>query len=154
MPRSDRIVSRLIKKASQSDMESMHAACIVNGGKIMNVMNNSHREFINGQRVSSTHAEIAAIHDNLKKPKMNGGGPAGDIWVIRILFDNDQPYLASSKPCKSCICALKQYGFNRVFYSDHNGNIICEKVKEIKDNYVTKFQLRKWGVVTNWNLIK
>lgn len=156
MSRSNRIVSQLVEKACKSDMDSMHAACIVHGGKIISIMNNSQREFINGQRQSSTHAEIATIYNILKRnSRPTGGGPAGDIWVIRVLFDeNDNPNLALSKPCKSCICALKQYGINRVFYSDENGKIVCEKVRDMSDTYVTSFQRHKWGLITNWNLIK
>lgn len=73
MARENRIVDHLVKKAYESDMASMHAACIVSGGKILHEGNNSHREFINGHRVSSIHAEIAALHEYLKKTARKDG---------------------------------------------------------------------------------
>ena len=79
--RQDRILAQLVNKATNSGMSSMHAACLVKGGKICHVMNNSTREFINGHRMSSTHAEIASIHHWLKKERRRGSqGTKGDPW--------------------------------------------------------------------------
>lgn len=77
-----------------------------------------------------------------------------DIWVIRISFTEDNEiYLNSSKPCKSCILALKQYHINRIFYSTQDGNIKCEKIRDINDEYITSFQKHTLGKIKKWSLI-
>lgn len=42
-----------------------------------------------------------------------------------------------SKPCYHCIEFLKYIGIKRVFYSDDDGNIICEKVNTIYNDHIT-----------------
>jgi deoxycytidylate deaminase len=50
-----------------------------------------------------------------------------DIVVIR----QTNGHLIMSKPCKHCILYLKNIGIKRVYYSDNNGNLVCEKVKDM-----------------------
>lgn len=59
------IINFLCNKASTSTMQSKHAAALVKGGKIMDYGINNRREFIGGNKVSSTHAEISVIYRSL-----------------------------------------------------------------------------------------
>ena len=65
--REARIVKFLINNATRSTMQSRHAAGLVQGGSILEVGINSKREFVNGNQVSSTHAEMSAIFRGLRR---------------------------------------------------------------------------------------
>jgi len=47
---------------------------------------------------------------------------------IVILRMNKFGVLGESKPCKNCATILKAVGLTRLFWSDSNGEICCEKV--------------------------
>jgi hypothetical protein len=64
--RQQSIINFLCNQASKSTMQSKHAAALVKGGgKIICSGINSRREFIGGNKVSSTHAEISVIYRSL-----------------------------------------------------------------------------------------
>ena len=68
------ILSELMHIAQKSDMQSLHGACIVQNGKIYSKGFNSYRCLVNGSYTGSTHAEISAIHQLLRRtpPKRAG----------------------------------------------------------------------------------
>jgi len=51
-----------------------------------------------------------------------------DLIVIRI---NKQGDLVSSRPCYNCLSMMKAVNIKKVYYSDNDGNIICENVKDM-----------------------
>jgi hypothetical protein len=51
-----------------------------------------------------------------------------DLFVIRV---NNEKQLRNARPCHNCLTMMKCIGINRIFYSDNNGNIICEKAKDM-----------------------
>lgn len=57
------------------------------------------------------------------------------LTVIRIGKDSK---LMNSKPCKNCIAFMKKYSIKNVAYSNSNGIIVSEKIKEIKSNHISK----------------
>ncbi len=63
--RQQSIINFLCNQANLSTMQSKHAAALVKGGKVIYTGINSRREFIAGNKVSSTHAEISAIYRSL-----------------------------------------------------------------------------------------
>ena len=80
------------------------------------------------------------MKNQIFRPK--GNGPRGyrptktkriqtfDMLVIR----NYNNRLAESKCCADCIKVLQLFGIRRVYYSNGDGNIVCEKVKDITNN--------------------
>lgn len=78
------------------------------------------------------------------KVKKNGC----DLLVIRIDKNGN---LNNSKPCNDCIRMLKEFNINRVYYSNSEGKIICEKVSHMTTNYTSSgfhalSNLQKYGI--------
>ena len=95
---------------------------IVKGGRIVssgfNRINtyNSRRSY---RRYNcSIHAEQSAI-----RPDISYNGCS--LYVVRIGRAGN--YLLS-KPCEHCLNLIKSVGIRKIFYTDSNGSIICEKV--------------------------
>lgn len=68
-----------------------------------------------------------------------------DVLVIRVTNDGE---LANSRPCNHCIMTMREMGIRRVFYSDENGKIICEKVNKMEMKHICSglkqsFQIKK-----------
>lgn len=53
-----------------------------------------------------------------------------DIIVLRYTLHGE---LSNSKPCKTCLQYIKTFNIRKVYYSDEEGNIKCEKAIEVKD---------------------
>ena len=51
------------------------------------------------------------------------------LIVIRIGADGN---LCLSKPCLSCLEKIRKYGIKKIYYSDANGDIVNEKIDDIK----------------------
>ena len=43
-----------------------------------------------------------------------------------------------SKPCKNCTEMLKMLNIRNIYYSDNNGNIINERVRDLQNNHMAK----------------
>ena len=50
-----------------------------------------------------------------------------------IVVRNYKGKLANSKCCADCINIMKMVGIRKVYYSDKEGNIICEKVNNMSN---------------------
>lgn len=73
----------------------------------------------------SLHAEMSClVHYGLD----NSAGC--DIIVMRIRKDNS---LGCSKPCSSCMEALKFAGVNKVYYTTSKGELQCLLMKSLSD---------------------
>ena len=56
-----------------------------------------------------------------------------DMIVIR----QSKGRLAESKCCEDCIKLMKSVGIRKVYYSNSDGNIVCEKLYKIKNKKST-----------------
>ena len=50
-----------------------------------------------------------------------------------VVVRNYKGKLANSKCCEDCINIMKKVGIRKVYYSDKEGNIICEKVNNMSN---------------------
>lgn len=95
---------------------------IVKGGRIVSSgfnrinVHNSRRGY--RRYICSVHAEMAAI-------RPNSFYDGCSLYVARIGRAGN--YLLS-KPCEHCLNLIKSVGIRKIFYTDSNGSIICEKV--------------------------
>jgi tRNA(Arg) A34 adenosine deaminase TadA len=151
------IIKKLVDIAENSTMNMRLASCVLKKGcKIVGRPQCNHNEIPKHDvDLGSSHAEIATINqfmgilglkskccdkfnvDTEIKKEMS----KYDIAVIRI--DNKDPdvlNLVNGRPCHKCLNVIKMYGFKRIHYSDDNGNIITESVKNmlsVHSSYVT-----------------
>lgn len=49
-----------------------------------------------------------------------------------VIKKNNNDMLSMSKPCDECIKVMKILKMKNIYYSDHNGDIILEKVHNIE----------------------
>ena len=56
-----------------------------------------------------------------------------NVLVVRISITGE---LCDSKPCCMCVNLMKMNGIKKVYYSDTNGNICCQKVSQISDDEI------------------
>lgn len=61
------------------------------------------------------------------------------MFVIRV---NGKGELMNSKPCNSCIYYMQLYGIKSVYYSNENGEIVREKLLDIKSTHLSISQSR------------
>jgi len=72
-------------------------------------------------------------------PNKNGKLKKNDLIVIRTNHIGD---LSNSRPCFNCLSMMKAVNIRKVYYTDNNGNIISEIVKDmisIQASAVTKY---------------
>lgn len=153
------ILSKLVQSAEQSNMNQRLASCILKkGGKMVgNPQCNNNEIPKDDPDLGSSHAEMATvsqflslmgmkikccdrysgmIDNNIKKELSKY-----DIAVIRIgNADPTKVTLVNARPCYKCLNVIKMCGFKRVHYSDNNGKIVTESVKNmlaVHSSYVT-----------------
>jgi len=84
----------------------------------------------------------------MRKPVKNN---SIDFYVVRIGYNND---FANSQPCSQCTAALKFAGIRRIYYTNNNGEIECQKVCNIENTHLSYSQKEgKAGVQSccnNW----
>lgn len=111
----------LLKKIAQySSLQHKHAACLIKSGEIFSFGYNKYikKIFIENKTIMYTiHAEVDAV---CKVPNKSVKGM--DILIIRIGTNK----LKNSRPCNSCIDKLSRYGIRKVYYSNEDGDIVCE----------------------------
>jgi deoxycytidylate deaminase len=60
------------------------------------------------------------------------------IAVLRSkTYANGQQVISGSKPCKHCCMFMKQFGIKAVYYSNDEGQMVREKISEIKSTHVS-----------------
>ena len=66
------------------------------------------------------------------------------MFVIRV---NSKGDLMNSKPCNSCIYYMQLYGIRSVYYSDENGEIVREKLLDIKSTHYSISQSKYYQYI-------
>lgn len=118
----DNCIEKLIKLASNSPIQYKHGACLLKGKKSYSFgFNKFIKEIcLNNQMIKFTvHAELDALY-RFKNKNVKGM----DILIIRINKTNK--HLQNSRPCNNCIEKMAQRGIRKVYYSNHNGEIVCD----------------------------
>ena len=155
MCRLDRFSNIAYDNALKSKLNFKHGAVITKGSKIIvSGRNYGERTKILGQIHSCIHAEIDVanqlINRYIRKKTTNKFHynrylKKYIIWVVRAPTDKKNQVkreFRNSIPCKMCISKLMSLGFNKIAYSDNNGNIIIQKLNLIKNNVYTSSQKR------------
>ena len=148
MCRKHKFASLAYDQALKSQMNSKHGAIITKGSKcIVSSMNNGNRTSALGQIHRSVHAEIAVatklINQFIRKKTRNRNEYKNylkkyTIWVVRAPnYKQEQlkGHYCNSLPCRMCINKLMSLGFNKIGYSDINGEMIVttlDKINEVK----------------------
>lgn len=65
--RQQKILQQLYEHAPTGNMLNHHAAGLVSKNRIVAIGTNNYRSYINGQQVTSTHAEIDALHKYVRQ---------------------------------------------------------------------------------------
>lgn len=127
------------KIASISDFAKIHVGCVaVYHGKIIGVGCNTNKthpvqKYYNQFRDSSEtfipklHAEINCLNQ-IKNFNINFSKVRLYIYRIR----KDQPY-GMSRPCPSCMAAIKDLGIREIYYTTNDG-FVCEYVTKKKED--------------------
>lgn len=153
------ILSKLVQSAERSNMNQRLASCILKkGGKMVGTPQCNNNEIPKDDpELGSSHAEMATVsqflslmgmkikccdkHSNIVDTNIKKELNKYDIAVIRIgNVDPTKITLANARPCHKCLNVIKKFGFKRIHYSDNNGNIVTESVKNmlaVHSSYVT-----------------
>lgn len=84
------------------------------------------REIIKNRKCISCHAEVNV----LQKYNPRRGPPLRKTTLIVIRIDTEGN-LIQSKPCYHCCETIKQYGIKKIIYSDDDGYLRKEKVRNL-----------------------
>ncbi|MEK7070941.1 MAG: hypothetical protein AAB966_03980 [Patescibacteria group bacterium] len=132
------IINRLINEIRRklpncSNRECRHGAVNITGGKATHFSMPNTRAFI---EMPSIHAEIMVL---LKAERR-----VSALMVIRFRYSEDgDTELVNSKPCKNCIETMHKHGVNTVFYSDENGKIVMERVRNMTNRASSGWRAHK-----------
>ncbi len=118
-----------------SDFRYNHVAYLFKGKKLVKCCtNNYNRQCFNSKRVTSLHAEIGCIKNDMVKKGFK-------MLVVRF---NKNGELCDSKPCNSCKNHLLSKGFVNIYCSTSNGTISKFKLSSIEDyNSPSQIKLNK-----------
>jgi deoxycytidylate deaminase len=133
------IIPTLIEVASTSTIKNQLAAVLIKGRKMISrPSSNTSRNSCRGQTCGSLHAEAHAILDvygqELSYTPSKGWvcsslkGKPLDLIVIRVKNDNT---LGNARPCYNCHEMMKAVKIKRIYYTNNDGKIICEFVKDM-----------------------
>lgn len=121
----------LIKNAEKSCVNQKHSAALLKNGKIIDVGYNKYCSFT---KKSTIHAEIDVLMNMRKKYKKKYQMINLDIIIIRI--SPKDSVLKNSRPCNHCIDTLRKFNIKRVYYSNEYGEIVCEKIEDMKKMHI------------------
>jgi len=116
-----------------NNMNNNHIAMLFSNKQKVIGFNNDRTKF-NKSIVPSVHAEMDVLY---KHHKMTRSNKKFSILVIRI---NKNGHVCDSKPCQQCIDNLKSYNINKIYYSDSDGNIVCENMNYIENRQSSGFR--------------
>jgi len=134
----DDIVDRLRKRHLAVIQESfIHYAIFFVKGKIMSI---GECYKIKHPNKYSYHAEHTGLRNFIKFNSYKNILNKNDKINILVLRFTKSGILSNSRPCENCILRLLKckLNINKIYYSDNNKNIICEKLNKMYDNPITK----------------
>lgn len=116
---SNKILNTVIKMAKTSDHDYKLSAALYKGGSILRIATNNSKYMGYRRDVfefePTRHAECNCMHgiprDVLEKCNM---------LVVRV---NCRGELASAKPCRSCMQAIKAAGITKLLYTNYMGEL-------------------------------
>lgn len=85
----------------------------------------------------SIHAEEHALLNFTPKHKRYKSRHKLKMYVIRTLSDST---LGMSKPCDDCIDKMRKFGIRKVIYSDKDGTIVTENIKNLRGEYSSGYK--------------
>ena len=154
MCRKEKFSNIAFNQARLSTLNFKHGAIITKGSKIIVTGRNyGERTKILGQIHSCIHAEISVASQLINryirkkttnKTKIQKILKKYTIWVVRIPRDSEtsNTVFKNSIPCEMCIKKLLSLGFNKIAYSNDNGTIEINQLKNLKRNVFTSAQKR------------
>lgn len=104
----------------KSDVNSLHAAVIVKGGRILSSGINKPKQngfvvYYGHSPQCTIHAEMESVLSARKKIDLNGA----KIYIARLRKKDMKP--ANSMPCLSCQKVLLNYGIKRAYFTTELG---------------------------------
>ena len=79
-----------------------------------------------------------AVKENIAYYEIKRKAKKFNVYVVRCKEGNDN--YQESQPCKSCQDALKNIGFNKIYYSTIDGKIEKKKISCLKTEHISKAQ--------------
>jgi deoxycytidylate deaminase len=131
----------LLKECAKTSnvVSSKHASALIFSKNNYLMYSNIHRSYIDGNVINTLHAEANCLQKLLKLRNKNkclsNNSVCKTIIVIKLANGNT---LGNSKPCINCLNKLKKLNIKRIFYSDKNGNIVGEKIKNMISGIITE----------------
>jgi deoxycytidylate deaminase len=119
------IIDSLKKLALSSDINYKHAAALINKNQEICYGYNKLKN-----PIITVHAEMDVLFTGLNKVKNIKGM---DLIVIRTTKNF---VLGNSRPCNHCIEKMIKIGIRKVYYSNSNGEIVCEYVKDMVKQHI------------------
>lgn len=134
------LISNLQDIANQSKLQQHLAAAVIQNNKpVTNSLCNSDRNYSRRHTVPSLHAEARALLSyygkNIYYSKYKGWcfydnqNKKIDVVVIRVTKNG---HMANARPCRKCLCMMRNLGVKRVHYSSGlNDEIVTESIKDM-----------------------
>lgn len=123
-----RLIDNYIEKTYSKEKKQSHAAFLFSGKKLLSVgYNDYNRHFLQGERISSLHAEMDCLNKFFKyttKIKKN------KYKMVIINIDHNLNFKNSS-PCHHCLNEIIKKGIKYIFFSTTDNGIIRRKTQEI-----------------------
>jgi len=144
-----KIIQKTIKKAYEnwepnSLVRCYHYCAAFDGTKMIEFAQNnpikmSTKAFRIGKRFNiPKYLEYPYVHSesHLISKLLDRYNSIDSNWSVCVLRINRQGRILGSKPCVNCSKLLNAVGFNKIYYSDDNGNFVCP-TKTIKIESLT-----------------
>jgi len=171
MCRIDRCLDIMDHPDNYGDMRWKHIAALVINHKIVSIGSCNHRTRVGDQNMPSIHAELHAVmlyvgshniknlfynskinkknnrfnminYKNKKYEKMLRNLQNAEIIVIRKSNSDLINHYLESRPCNECVKMMKKIGIKKIHYSNENGKMITEKVKDMEYKHNTPGNIR------------
>ena len=148
MCRARKFTEAAYNNSLNSCLNSKHGCVITKNGKIIvSGYNHGKRTKIMNVMRSSIHAEMDAAYKLIKILKRKYGENYINhthkytLWVVRSPnFKHEHVTCVDSKPCFYCVNDLKKFGFNKIAYSNENGEIEYDKLQEMDVSHKSSSQ--------------
>ena len=153
MCRKNRFSNIALSAALNSTQRYKHGAVITKNGKVICLGHNKgmRTKCLNNIR-SCVHAEIDAANKLVLILKRKYGKKYRNytskyiLWVVRkSMYNSDSKEnlkLYDSKPCFYCVKDLLAEGFDKIGYSNSNGEMVVERLKNIQLDKLHKSDLQ------------